>query len=439
MGHTRLIADDDQMLRIDPESRKIEGRETVVVQYDNNSERITFSIPRFVEGHDMSESNVSVHFDADGEAGSYDVDDVEPDADKVRFSWLIRRSVTEFAGRVRFLVKFRCYDGGNISYEWNTALCSLLKVVEGADNGGEIVEEYPDKLQEIVFRIEKLEQKEAASVDPTLSVEGLAADAKAVGEALAGKQPAGDYITEETDPTVPAWAKQPNPPTYTAAEVGADEKGSAAEALRESKSYTDQQIAAIPTPDVSGQIGAHNADAEAHPHIQAIIKELAERLNAVANSDDETLDQIAELVAYIKDNRTLIEQVTTGKVSVSDIVDNLATSASDKPLSAAQGVALKALIDAIVVPTNVSAFTNDAGYLTEHQNLDAYAKTADLSAVAKSGSYNDLTNKPTIPTVPTAVSAFTNDKGYLTAVPSEYATKSYIEDYVNSSILGGAW
>lgn len=392
MGHTRLIADDDQMLRIDPESRKIEGRETVVVQYDNNSERITFSIPRFVEGHDMSESTVSVHFDADGEAGSYDVDDVEPDADKVTFSWLIRRSVTEFAGRVRFLVKFRCYDGGNIAYEWNTALCSLLKVVEGADNGGEIVEEYPDKLQEIVFRIEKLEQKEAASVDPTLSVEGLAADAKAVGEAL-----------------------------------------------RESKSYTDQQIAAIPTPDVSGQIGAHNADAEAHPHIQAIVKDLSERLNAVANSDDETLDQIAELVAYIKSNRTLIEQVTTGKVSVSDIVDNLATSASDKPLSAAQGVALKALIDAIVVPTNVSAFVNDAGYLTEHQNLDAYAKTADLPAVAKSGSYNDLTDKPTIPTVPTAVSAFENDKGYLTAVPSEYATKSYIEDYVNSSILGGAW
>ena len=31
-----------------------------------------------------------------------------------------------------------------------------------------------------------------------------------------------------------------------------------------------------------------------------------------------------------------------------------------------------------------------------------------------SGSYNDLTNKPTIPTVPTNVSTFTNDAGYLT-------------------------
>lgn len=36
-----------------------------------------------------------------------------------------------------------------------------------------------------------------------------------------GKQPAGDYLTSETDPTVPEWAKQPKKPTYTAAEVGA--------------------------------------------------------------------------------------------------------------------------------------------------------------------------------------------------------------------------
>ena len=66
------------------------------------------------------------------------------------------------------------------------------------------------------------------------------------------------------------------------------------------------------------------------------------------------------------------------------------------------------------VPTNVSAFTNDAGYLTTHQDLSAYVKSASLAKVATSGSYADLTNKPTIPTVPTNVSAFTNDAGYLT-------------------------
>lgn len=75
-----------------------------------------------------------------------------------------------------------------------------------------------------------------------------------------------------------------------------------------------------------------------------------------------------------------------------------------------------------------------------------------------SGNYNDLTNKPTIPTVPTNVSAFTNDAGYLTThqditgkldtskVKSSTSTTSgdvYDVTYINSmlgdieSLLGG--
>lgn len=44
-----------------------------------------------------------------------------------------------------------------------------------------------------------------------------------------------------------------------------------------------------------------------------------------------------------------------------------------------------------------------------------------------SGNYNDLTNKPTIPTVPTKVSAFTNDSGFIAEAPNDgkqYARKS---------------
>lgn len=94
----------------------------------------------------------------------------------------------------------------------------------------------------------------------------------------------------------------------------------------------------------------------------------------------------------------------------------------------------------IVIPTNVSSFTNDAGYLTEHQDLsdyatedyvdeavshvtvDAYTKAQtdallnekadsdDLSAVALSGNYNDLSNKPTIP--PTVTEQTVSDWGF---------------------------
>ena len=41
--------------------------------------------------------------------------------------------------------------------------------------------------------------------------------------------------------------------------------------------------------------------------------------------------------------------------------------------------------------------------------------------------YNELENKPIIPTVPTNVSAFTNDAGYLISVPAEYVTETELE------------
>ena len=149
--------------------------------------------------------------------------------------------------------------------------------------------------------------------------------------------------------------------------------------------------------DATEQIVAHNTSTEAHNDIRELIIGLTTRLNTLADSEDITLDQMSELVAYIKSNKSLIDSITTDKVNVSDIIDNLTTNVTNKPLSAAQGVALKALIDAIKVPTNVSAFENDAGYLTEvpeeyitetelenkgfltqHQDLSDYLKKDNL-------------------------------------------------------------
>lgn len=70
------------------------------------------------------------------------------------------------------------------------------------------------------------------------------------------------------------------------------------------------------------------------------------------------------------------------------------------------------------VPTKVSAFENDKGYLTSHQSLTDYAK------------------KTEIPTVPTNISAFTNDTGYLTQHQSlaEYSTTTQIQTMISSAI-----
>ena len=166
-----------------------------------------------------------------------------------------------------------------------------------------------------------------AAVNEAMKKGGGDVDPEAVQQIVEDYIAANPPTITETDPTVPAWAKAAQKPSYTASEVGADPSGTAA-----------------------AQVAAHNTGADAHSDIRMLIQGMTGRLNALADSDDATLDQLSEIVAYIKSNRTLIEAITTNKVSVSDIIDNLTTNVANKPLSAAQGVALKALIDAITVP-----------------------------------------------------------------------------------------
>lgn len=238
-------------------------------------------------------------------------------------------------------------------------------------------------------------------------------------------------------PTVPGWAKEPNKPTYTASEVGAadaehnhddayDAKGSAEAAVGSANEYTDASMGVfeesmssllrnlmvmlygeenwvrieegevLSVPDLAAPVVAdHNNDESAHSNIKEAVESLTERLNALANSDDITLDQLSEIVAYIKSNKGLIDSITTSKVSVSDVVDNLTTPSGFKPLSAYQGYLLKEMIDDITVPTKTSDLTNDSGFLTQHQDISGKAdKSQGIFYIeGDSSSTTDTTNK----------------------------------------------
>lgn len=104
-----------------------------------------------------------------------------------------------------------------------------------------------------------------------------------------------------------------------------------------------QQIGTV----VGSSIESHNVGRYAHDDIRRELRALADRVNSVLNSDDATLDQLSEIVAYIKSNKTLIDAITTSKVSVIDIVNNLTTNVANKPLSAAQGVVLARRIETV--------------------------------------------------------------------------------------------
>ena len=72
------------------------------------------------------------------------------------------------------------------------------------------------------------------------------------------------------------------------------------------------------------------------------------------------------------------------------------------------------------------------------ESIALKANSADLATVATSGSYNDLNDKPIIPTVPTNVSAFTNDAGYLTQHQdiSNLATKAEVNAKQDELVSG---
>ena len=74
--------------------------------------------------------------------------------------------------------------------------------------------------------------------------------------------------------------------------------------------------------------------------------------------------------------------------------------------------------------TTYTLSTQDTVYT--HPATHPASMITGLASVATSGSYSDLSNKPTIPVVPTNVSAFINDAGYLTQHQSldDYAKKT---------------
>lgn len=71
-------------------------------------------------------------------------------------------------------------------------------------------------------------------------------------------------------------------------------------------------------------------------------------------------------------------------------------------------------------PTKLSQFSNDVGYLTSvpAQTWENITGKPTFATVATSGSYNDLTNKPTIPSLSGyATQSWVTSQGYLTSIP----------------------
>ena len=159
--HEHDVIDTDKTFTIDPFTRNIiadSGQKTIIVQGDHNSERFTFTMPRYIEGHDMALCNLIyvpyINSESEGrnarfKTGVYPVNDltIVPDKDKVTFSWLISGNATKYEGNTTFSVLFSCVTGKRVDYRWSTNFYEELYVLKSLDSETSFENEYVEVIE----------------------------------------------------------------------------------------------------------------------------------------------------------------------------------------------------------------------------------------------------------------------------------------------------
>lgn len=180
MAHLHSMRDSDSHYVVDPITRVITSGTPVkstLIQYDHNSEILTFEMPRYVEGHDMLRcTSVTVHFTNTSDAnrlsnqGVYEVQDfasAEDDADTIVWSWTISGYATQYVGPLSFAIRFACTSGETLEYAWSTAPFTGIKISSGIYNSDTVVNDYVDILEQwqnkIGVSIDSVKQTETSS------------------------------------------------------------------------------------------------------------------------------------------------------------------------------------------------------------------------------------------------------------------------------------
>lgn len=250
--HEHVVTDNDSYFVINPDTHEIENAsrtKNVIMQYDHNSEKFTFELARYVEGHDMMLCNrVRVHFNnIDGTtleenadvAELYDLAPCPDDDNKVVCSWSITRQATQLAGTLNFLVQYECIDdAGETVYEWHTDIYDRVEVRKGRNNSEQAIVEYSNILEQWYQRIFGTGESvmvdianEGAAQIAAITAEGekQVADVKAEGDA---QKEAVVLKGEETLATIP----EDYTTTYNMAEEALRKKANAIELEAEGES-----------------------------------------------------------------------------------------------------------------------------------------------------------------------------------------------------------
>ena len=260
----------------------------------------------------------------------------------------------------------------------------------------------------------------------------------------------------ETDPTVPAWAKAENKPTYTASEVGA--LSSTTTYVSSFNGSTGAITYTAPVTSVNGQTGAVSLTIPAADDHKWNDVELTKTSVTEPNRADvyvPLLTASSNTTAYLMKATYSKTSGAIARYDSSAYLYSTTPSANDNSTK----VATTAYVDA-AVPTKVSDLTNDSGFITGYTETDptvpSWAKASskpsytasEVGAVPTTRKVNgkalsaditlsasDVGALSSSTAIPSKTSDLTNDSGFITSTSLAALTDTTISSPQNGQML----
>lgn len=295
------------------------------VMGEHNSSMITFQIDRYYDGVDLSDKKIKIVYKNSN--GIYKSDDAEIcnvkySQKSLRFSWVVSNNVTQ-------TTKFIAY------------ICFIS-------------EDYLLKTENFTVQVK-------SSFDPSTSEPSANWFVTIEGKLeKIEKDIANNHVYD--------WAKQPEKPTYTPEEIGAEKAGTSDGIFRSAMKYTDGEISRL-------------EDTVIPDNVATLEQKITDLNQSVVNLQDAKAKKVhTHLVADITDFPT--------SLPASDVHDW--AKAETKPIYTYDEVG--ALSSSTHIPYTLAEMTED----DEHKIITSAEREKWNAKSDFSGSYNDLTDVPEI-------------------------------------------
>lgn len=130
---------DDQVSLIDKNKNILLDASQFNITQESNSQYIPFQIPRYVDGYDLTQTVLTIHFvNSNGFEDYANPINVEYNSTAIRFGWLVDYRVTAVAGKVQFEIQAIGTNSKGDNYVWRTRPHNGLDIIASLAGNGMI-------------------------------------------------------------------------------------------------------------------------------------------------------------------------------------------------------------------------------------------------------------------------------------------------------------